>query len=182
MCRANRVFRRVRVWSPISRLVRSFTRSVSRDARMTKFSDCRPFDGRQRCQIQQEGVHIVLALATIMMVWFGVQEPLASAHGGPGFSMGSLACVCSASGGSSRRSSPGCRLPSLPSTRAPWRRFSSLYENSSVFKKIDAVPAKDRILTPGIGYSVTSHFDFELANDGKPRSIFLCFFKQRVLA
>jgi len=34
------------------------------------------------------GVHIVLALATIMMVWFGVQEALASAHGDPGFSMG----------------------------------------------------------------------------------------------
>ena len=34
------------------------------------------------------GVHIVMALATIMMVWFGVQEALASAHGGPGFSMG----------------------------------------------------------------------------------------------
>jgi hypothetical protein len=34
------------------------------------------------------GVHIVLALATIIMVWFGVQEALASAHGGPGFSMG----------------------------------------------------------------------------------------------
>ena len=34
------------------------------------------------------GVHIVLALATIMMVWFGVQEAMASAHGGPGFSMG----------------------------------------------------------------------------------------------
>jgi hypothetical protein len=33
------------------------------------------------------GVHIVLALATIMMVWFGVQEALASAHGGAGFSM-----------------------------------------------------------------------------------------------
>jgi hypothetical protein len=31
---------------------------------------------------------MVLALATIMMVWFGVQEALASAHGGPGFSMG----------------------------------------------------------------------------------------------
>src|SRR5712691_11116040 len=34
------------------------------------------------------GVHIVLALATIMMVWFGVQEALASGHGGAGFSMG----------------------------------------------------------------------------------------------
>ena len=34
------------------------------------------------------GIHIVLSLATIMMVWFGVQEALASAHGGAGFSMG----------------------------------------------------------------------------------------------
>src|SRR6202453_524985 len=34
------------------------------------------------------GTHIVLALATIMLVWFGVQESLASAYGGPGFSMG----------------------------------------------------------------------------------------------
>lgn len=33
------------------------------------------------------GTHIVLALATIMLVWFGVQEALASAHGGPGFSI-----------------------------------------------------------------------------------------------
>jgi hypothetical protein len=33
------------------------------------------------------GTHIVLALATIMLVWFGVQESLASAHGGSGFSM-----------------------------------------------------------------------------------------------
>src|SRR5271155_3472020 len=34
------------------------------------------------------GIRIVLALATIVMVWFGVQEALASAHGGPGFSIG----------------------------------------------------------------------------------------------
>jgi hypothetical protein len=33
------------------------------------------------------GLHMLLALATIMLVWFGVQEALASAHGGPGFSM-----------------------------------------------------------------------------------------------
>src|SRR5436190_13386298 len=33
------------------------------------------------------GIHIVLALATIMLVWFGVQEALSSAHGGAGFSM-----------------------------------------------------------------------------------------------
>jgi type IV secretory pathway VirB6-like protein len=34
------------------------------------------------------GIHIVIALATIMLVWFGVQEALASSQGGPGFSMG----------------------------------------------------------------------------------------------
>lgn len=33
------------------------------------------------------GLHIVIALATIMMVWFGVQEALASTQGGPGFSV-----------------------------------------------------------------------------------------------
>ena len=34
------------------------------------------------------GIHIVIALATIMLVWFGVQEALASAHGSAGFNMG----------------------------------------------------------------------------------------------
>ena len=34
------------------------------------------------------GVHICVALATIMLVWFGVQEALASAQGGQGFNMG----------------------------------------------------------------------------------------------
>jgi type IV secretory pathway VirB6-like protein len=34
------------------------------------------------------GIHIVLALATIVLVWFGVQEALASAQGEAGFSMG----------------------------------------------------------------------------------------------
>ena len=34
------------------------------------------------------GLRMVLSLATIMMVWFGVQEALASAHGGAGFNMG----------------------------------------------------------------------------------------------
>jgi hypothetical protein len=33
------------------------------------------------------GLHICVALATIMLVWFGIQESLASAHGGPGFNM-----------------------------------------------------------------------------------------------
>src|ERR1035441_632903 len=36
------------------------------------------------------GIHIVIALATIMLVWFGVQEALASAQGGPGVSIGEL--------------------------------------------------------------------------------------------
>lgn len=34
------------------------------------------------------GLHMVLALATIVLVWFGVQEALASAHGGAGFNVG----------------------------------------------------------------------------------------------
>ncbi len=34
------------------------------------------------------GMRMLLGLATIMMVWFGIQEALASAHGGPGFHMG----------------------------------------------------------------------------------------------
>ncbi len=33
------------------------------------------------------GLHMVIALATIMMVWFGVQEALASSQGGQGFNM-----------------------------------------------------------------------------------------------
>jgi hypothetical protein len=33
------------------------------------------------------GLHMVIALATIMLVWFGVQEALASAQGGVGFSV-----------------------------------------------------------------------------------------------
>jgi hypothetical protein len=33
------------------------------------------------------GLHMVLALATIMLVWFGDHEALASAQGGPGFSV-----------------------------------------------------------------------------------------------
>jgi hypothetical protein len=34
------------------------------------------------------GLHMVLSLATIMLVWFGVQEALASTHGGAGFNIG----------------------------------------------------------------------------------------------
>jgi hypothetical protein len=38
--------------------------------------------------IDAMGLRICIALATMMLVWFGVQEALASAHGGPGFNMG----------------------------------------------------------------------------------------------
>lgn len=34
------------------------------------------------------GLHMVLSLATIMLAWFGIQEALASAHGGSGFQVG----------------------------------------------------------------------------------------------
>jgi hypothetical protein len=34
------------------------------------------------------GLHMVLSLATIMLAWFGIQEALASAHGGQGFHIG----------------------------------------------------------------------------------------------
>jgi len=34
------------------------------------------------------GLHMVISLATIMLVWFGVQEALASSQGGAGFSIG----------------------------------------------------------------------------------------------
>jgi hypothetical protein len=34
------------------------------------------------------GLHIVLSLAAIMLSWYGVQEALSAAHGGPGFHMG----------------------------------------------------------------------------------------------
>jgi hypothetical protein len=34
------------------------------------------------------GLHLVLSLAAIMLSWYGVQEALAAAQGGPGFNMG----------------------------------------------------------------------------------------------
>ncbi len=34
------------------------------------------------------GLHMILSLATIMLAWFGIQEALASAQGGPGFNAG----------------------------------------------------------------------------------------------
>jgi type IV secretory pathway VirB6-like protein len=37
--------------------------------------------------IDSLGIHMVIALASIMLAWFGVQEALASAQGGPGFSI-----------------------------------------------------------------------------------------------
>ena len=41
-------------------------------------------------RLNQTGVQMVLALATIMMVWFGIQEAVASARGGPGFNIGAF--------------------------------------------------------------------------------------------
>jgi type IV secretory pathway VirB6-like protein len=38
--------------------------------------------------IDSLGLHMVLSLATIMLVWFGVEEALSSSQGGPGFSVG----------------------------------------------------------------------------------------------
>jgi hypothetical protein len=38
--------------------------------------------------IDATGLHMCIALATIMLVWFGVQESLASAQGGSGFHVG----------------------------------------------------------------------------------------------
>ena len=38
--------------------------------------------------IDSLGLHLVLSLAAIMLSWYGVQEALAAAHGGPGFHMG----------------------------------------------------------------------------------------------
>src|ERR1700686_5427228 len=49
---------------------------------------CRSLAAAVAPTITAMGIHIVLALATIVMVWFGVQEALASAHGEAGFSMG----------------------------------------------------------------------------------------------
>ena len=40
--------------------------------------------------ISAMGIHIVIALATMMLVWFGVQEALASAQGGAGFNIGQV--------------------------------------------------------------------------------------------
>jgi hypothetical protein len=37
--------------------------------------------------VDSVGLHMVISLATIMLVWFGVQEALASAQGGPGFNV-----------------------------------------------------------------------------------------------
>jgi TrbL/VirB6 plasmid conjugal transfer protein len=49
---------------------------------------CRSLAAAVAPTITAMGIHMVLALATIVMVWFGVQEALASAHGEAGFSMG----------------------------------------------------------------------------------------------
>lgn len=48
---------------------------------------CSSLTGTISPTVDAMGLHICIALATIMLVWFGVQEALSSAQGGPGFSM-----------------------------------------------------------------------------------------------
>ena len=49
---------------------------------------CDDLTSTARPAVDALGLHMCVALATIMLVWFGIQEALASAHGGPGFHMG----------------------------------------------------------------------------------------------
>ena len=49
---------------------------------------CRSLAATAAPSITAMGIHIVIALATIILVWFGVQEALASAHDSAGFGMG----------------------------------------------------------------------------------------------
>ena len=48
---------------------------------------CQSLTARTAPTIDSMGLRIVLSLATIMRVWFGIQEALASAQGGQGFNM-----------------------------------------------------------------------------------------------
>lgn len=48
---------------------------------------CQSLTASTAPSIDAMGLHIVLSLATIMLVWFGIQEALASAQGGQGFNM-----------------------------------------------------------------------------------------------
>lgn len=50
-------------------------------------NQCDSFADTYSPGIQSTGMHILMAMATVMLVWFGVQEALASAQGGPGFNM-----------------------------------------------------------------------------------------------
>jgi len=49
---------------------------------------CDALTGAAAPTIDAMGLRICIALATIMLVWFGVQEALASSHGGTGFHVG----------------------------------------------------------------------------------------------
>ncbi len=50
-------------------------------------NQCDSFADTYSPGIQTTGMHILMAMATAMLVWFGIQEALASAQGGPGFNM-----------------------------------------------------------------------------------------------
>lgn len=49
---------------------------------------CDNLTGNVAPTIDALGLHMCIAMATIMLVWFGVQEAFASAHGGTGFHVG----------------------------------------------------------------------------------------------
>ncbi len=57
------------------------------DFLMTIRNGCDSVTSMAAPSIDSLGLRMVLALATIMLVWFGVQEALASAQGGPGFNI-----------------------------------------------------------------------------------------------
>src|ERR1700742_3308615 len=49
---------------------------------------CTSLTNSMSSSVDAMGLRICIALATMMLVWFGVQEALASAQGSPGFSIG----------------------------------------------------------------------------------------------
>lgn len=50
-------------------------------------NQCDTFANTYSPGMQTTGMHILMAMATVMLVWFGVQEALSAAQGGPGFNM-----------------------------------------------------------------------------------------------
>src|SRR5213593_1221626 len=59
-----------------------------------------------------------------------------------------------------------------------WLRMENRVTPGIGFSKNRPCARQRSYLTPGIGFSVTPLLHFELAKDGKPRSIFLCFYQR----